>query len=81
MWSARQGHLECALVLAQWSTESLRRRDANGQTAVQIAATGRYTEMAAELEKIQLGARPLSIRTTHLGMGNDEQTFFTSSKT
>lgn len=53
MWSARNGHLECGIILAQWSPESLNQRDSNGRSAIQIAISKGHSKLATELEKIQ----------------------------
>lgn len=53
MWCARYGHLECGIILAQWSPESLQKRDNEGLNPVQIAVARGFVKCASELEKIQ----------------------------
>ncbi|CAG7650986.1 unnamed protein product [Allacma fusca] len=58
MWCARYGHLECGIILAQWSPESLQKRDTNGLNPVQTAVARGFVKFASELEKIQSRATP-----------------------
>lgn len=53
MWCARYGHLDCAIILAQWNPESLQKRDNEGLNPVQIAVARGFVKCASELEKIQ----------------------------
>ncbi|CAL8140627.1 unnamed protein product [Orchesella dallaii] len=53
MWCARYGHLECGIILAQWSPECLQKRDSGGLNPVQIAVASGFVKCASELEKIQ----------------------------
>lgn len=57
MWCARYGHLECGIILAQWSPESLQKRDNEGLNPVQIAVARGFVKCASELEKIQTSSR------------------------
>jgi len=62
MWCARYGHLECGVILAQWSPECLEKRDSNALNPVQIAAARGFLKFASELEKIQTTAAAPSFK-------------------
>ena len=80
MWCARYGHLECGIILAQWSPDSLRKRDSDGHNSVQIAVSRGFTKFASELEKIQVGTRGVGNRgSTGFGQVPGESSDFTLS--
>lgn len=53
MWCAREGSLECGVILSQWCTDTLQKRDSEGLNPAQIAVARGHVKLASELEKIQ----------------------------
>ncbi|XP_035709365.1 calmodulin-binding transcription activator 2 isoform X2 [Folsomia candida] len=52
-WAAREGSLECGIILSQWSPDTLQKRDSEGLNPAQIAVNSGHVKLASELEKIQ----------------------------
>ena len=71
--------MECGIILAQWSPESLHARDSNGRNPVQISVARGFVKFASELEKIQQLSRvnppSFSSHPTNMDPTSHENTF------